>query len=134
MSRSDRLPARRFRVARGELAFGIAVLAVYATAATLATLLDPTTPDRLMLVAERALGGHLDSDSLKGTVDTVNVGGRYFLAVGPLQLMAYLPLAAVPALQGVGRYVAGLLFGIPAAWLSLPLARAFGAKGDEAYR
>lgn len=133
-SRSDRLPARRFRVARGKLLFGITVLAAYAAAALLATILDPTTPDRLMLVAERALGGHLDSDSLKGTVDTVNVGGHYFLAVGPLQLIAYLPLAAVPALQGVGRYIAGLLFGIPAAWLSLPLARAFGAKGEDAYR
>jgi hypothetical protein len=133
-SPSDRFRARWFPVARNDLIFGITVLVAYGVAAFLSTLLDPTTPDRLMFVAERALGGHLDSNSLKSTVDTVDVGGHYFLAVGPLQLIAYLPLAAVPALQGIGRYVACLCFGIPAAWLSLPLARAFGAKGGDAFQ
>ena len=129
----DRLPAPRFRVARADLLFGVAVLAAYVAAAALAVHLGNANPDRMMLVAERALGGNLDSDSLKGAVDTVNVGGRYYLAVGPLQLLPYLPFAAVPALQGIGRYLACLLFGIPAAWLSLPLARAFGARGADAF-
>ncbi len=129
----DRLRAPRFHVARADLFFGVAVLAAYVAATALATQLDNANPDRMMLVAERALGGHLDSDALKGTVDTVNVGGRYYLALGPLQLLPYLPFAAVPALQGIGRYLASLLFGIPAAWLSLPLARAFGAKGADAF-
>jgi hypothetical protein len=132
-ARFDRLRAPRLQVARADLFFGVAVLAAYVAATALATQLDSANPDRMMLVAERALGGHLDSDALKGTVDTVNVGGRYYLALGPLQLLPYLPFAAVPALQGIGRYLAGLLFGIPAAWLSLPLARAFGAKGADAF-
>jgi len=90
-------------------------------------------PDRMMIVAERALGGHLDSNALKGTIDTVEIGGRYYLALGPLQLLAYIPFAAVPDLRVVGGYVTGLLFGVPAAWLALPLARAYGARGTAAY-
>jgi hypothetical protein len=109
------------------------VLFAYVAATALATGLDSLKPDMMMVVAERALGGHLDSPALKGGVDTVDLGGRYYLALGPLQLLPYLPFAAVPALQGIGRYVACLLFGIPAAWLSLPLARAFGAKGADAF-
>ena len=120
-------------LARADLAFGVAVLAAYAAATALVIHLGDANPDRMMIVAERALGGHLDSEALKGAVDTVNVGGRYYLAVGPLQLLPYLPFAAVPALQGIGRYLACLLFGIPAAWLSLPLARAFGARGADAF-
>jgi hypothetical protein len=129
----NRIRATRFRLARADLFFYMVVLAAYATATAMAVTLEHANPDRMMLVAERALGGHLDSDLLKGTVDTVNVGGRYYLAQGPLQLIPYLPFAAVPALQGIGRFLVGLLFGIPAAWLALPLARAFGAKGKNAY-
>lgn len=127
---SVRLPER---LARADLLFGFAVLALYATTTALAVSLDHASPDRMMLVAERALGGHLDSDLLRGTVDTVNMGGRYYLALGPLQLLPYLPLAVAPALQGIGRYLVCLLFGIPAAWLSLPLARTFGARGSDAF-
>ena len=86
-----------------------------------------------MIIAARALSGHLDSPAVKGMVDSVQRGGRYYLALGPLQLLAYLPFAANPDLQGVGRYVAGLLFGLPAAWLALPLARRYGAQGSNAY-
>ena len=130
---SSHLPAPRFRVATADLLFGVAVLFAYVAATALAISLDSLKPDMMMVVAERALSGHLDSDALKGGVDTVYLGGRYYLALGPLQLLPYLPFAAIPALQGIGRYVACLLFGIPAAWLSLPLARAFGAKGADAF-
>ena len=129
----NRLPGARFRVARADLYFGLVVLVAYAAISAVVANADKANPDSLMLVAERALGGRLDSDSLKGAVDTVNVDGRYYLALGPLQLLPYLPFAAVPALQGIGRYLACLLFGIPSAWLSLPLARAFGARGSVAY-
>ncbi len=130
---SSHLPAPRSRVATANLLFGVAVLVAYVAATALAISLDSLKPDMMMVVAERALSGHLDSDALKGGVDTVDLGGRYYLALGPLQLLPYLPFAAIPALQGIGRYVACLLFGIPAAWLSLPLARAFGAKGADAF-
>jgi hypothetical protein len=126
--------ARRWsRPARPDLIFALAVVVAYVAATVLVTLVDHAAPDRMMLIAERALGGHLDLDSLKGTVDSVDVGGRYYLAVGPLQLVPYLPFAAVPALHTVGRYLVGLAFGIPAAWLSLPLARRYGARGNDAY-
>jgi len=130
---SNRVRATRFRLAPADLFFCLTVLAAYATATIVAIALDRADPDRMMLVAERVLGGHLDSDLLRGTVDSVNVGGRYYLALGPLQLLPYLPLVVVPALHGIGRYLVCLLFGIPAAWLSLPLARAFGAKGADAF-
>ena len=125
-------PIRRL-LARPELIFALAVVAAYVAATALAVVFDHAVPDRMMLIAERALGGHLDVDKLKGSVDTVNIGGRYYLAVGPLQLLPYLPFAAADALHGIGRYIVGLAFGVPAAWLSLPLARAYGARGATAY-
>jgi len=125
----DRRPAPRFRVARANLLFGVARARCYAAAAALAVHLGNANPDRMMLVAERALGGNLDSDSLKGAVDTVNVGGRYYLAVGPLQLLPYLPFAARARPAG-NRPLSRLpALRHPGAWLSLPLARAFGARG-----
>ena len=121
------------RLSRGDVLFALAVLGAYLVATALAIQWRHFFPDRMMIIAERALSGHLDSDALKGTIDTVEIGGRYYLALGPLQLLAYIPFAAVPDLQLVGGYVTGLLFGIPAAWLALPLARAYGARGAAAY-
>jgi hypothetical protein len=121
------------RLSRGDVLFALAVLVAYLVATALAIEWRGFFPDRMMMVAERALGGHLDSDALKGTIDSVEIGGRYYFALGPLQLLAYIPFAAVPALQLVGGYVVGLLFGLPAAWLALPLARAYGARGAAAY-
>jgi hypothetical protein len=131
---AGRYTALRDRLTRHpDLVFGLAVLVAYAAATALTIKLGNYGPDRMMIVAERALAGHLDSPALKGAVDTVTVDGRYYLALGPLQLLPYLPFAAVPALQGIGRLIAGLAFGIPAAWLSLPLARAYGARGSNAF-
>ena len=121
------------RLSRGDLLFALAVLGAYLVATVLAIQWRGFFPDRMMIVAERALGGHLDSNALKGTIDTVEIGGRYYLALGPLQLLAYIPFAAVPDLRVVGGYATGLLFGVPAAWLALPLARAYGARGTAAY-
>lgn len=130
---SHHLSAFGHRFAQADLIFAFSVLTAYALATAMATSVGNVKPDMLMLVAERALGGHLDSDALKGGVDTVNLGGHYYIALGPLQLLSYLPFAAIPALQGIGRYVVCLLFGVPAAWLSLPLARSFGARGSDAF-
>jgi hypothetical protein len=121
------------RLARLDLAFGLAVAIGYLAATTLVIALGGSGTDRMMLVAERVLGGHLDVPALKGMVDTATFDGRTYVALGPMQLLPYLPFAAVSALHGIGRYVACLGFGIPAAWLSLPLARAYGARGSAAY-
>jgi hypothetical protein len=125
--------AWRKRVSRGDVLFALAVLAGYLGATALAILWRGFFPDRMMAVAQAALGGRLDSPTLVGTIDTVEIAGRYYLALGPLQLLAYVPFAAVPALRPEGGYVTGLLFGIPAALLALPLARAYGARGAAAY-
>jgi hypothetical protein len=120
-------------LSRGDLTFAGAVAAVYLVTAALSIAAHGLTPDRMMIVAEQVLRGHLDSPVLAGHADTVAVSGRYYLALGPLQLLPYLPFAAIPDLQGVGRYAAGLEFGIPAGCLALPLMRAFGAQGSTAY-
>lgn len=121
------------RLSRGDVSFALAVLGAYVVATVLAIEWRGFFTDRMMIVAERVLSGHLDSDALKGTIDTAEMGGRYYLAVGPLQLLAYIPFAAIPDLRVVGGYLTGLLFGIPAAWMALPLARAYGARGAAAY-
>ncbi len=129
----DSRPLPWKRLSRGDVLFALAVLGAYLVATAFTMHWGHLSPDRMMIVAERALGGHLDSNALKGTVDTVKIGGRYYLALGPLQLLPYIPFAAVPLLQGVSKYIIGLLFGVPAAWLALPLARAYGARGTAAY-
>jgi hypothetical protein len=129
----DRQLAPWKRHARGDVLFAAGVLVAYVVATFLATQWRGFFPDRMMMVAERALSGHLDANGLKGTIDTVEIGGRYYLALGPLQLAAYIPFAAFPDLQLVGGYLTGLMFGIPAAWLALPLARAYGARDAAAY-
>jgi len=58
-----------------------------------------------MLIAERALGGHLDVDKPQRVGRHGNIGGATTSAVGPA---AAAPLPAVRgrrALQGIGRYV-----------------------------
>ena len=121
------------RISRGDLLFGLAVLVVYLVAAWIAVHWRHADPDRLMLVAERAVTGHLDAAALQGTTDSVAFNGRYYLAVGPLQLLPYLPFAFLHVLLGLSRYVIELVVAVPAAWLALPLARAYGARGTTAY-
>ncbi len=106
---------------------------VYVGAAVLAIALNPPEPNRMMLLAERVAAGHLDAPALAGSVDTVTLGGRTYLAEGLLQLVPYLPFVPLPALQGIAGYLASLAFGVPAAWLALPLARRYGAQGSGAY-
>jgi hypothetical protein len=126
--------ANRPGFARPDLLFALAVVCGYAGATIAAFLLSsPHAADRLMLVAERVLAGHFDSDALKGAVDTVQIGDKYYTALGPAQLFAYVPFAAVPALQASGGYIASALFGVAAALSALPLARRYGAKGRDAY-
>jgi hypothetical protein len=122
----------RARLASADALFCFSVLMAYVAATAMSVSVDHLGPDSMMLVAERALSGHLDSDALQGVVDSAYVGGHYYMVLGPAQLAAYLPFAAVPALHDVGRYIVCLLFGVPAAWLALPVARAFGASRSAA--
>jgi hypothetical protein len=134
MSGIAETPRRRsIGIGRGEVGFAAVVVLAYVIIAVVSAQNRHDGVDRMMIVAQRVLAGHLDSPALAHTVDTAEYAGRYYIAVGPLQILAYLPFAAVPALQSNGGYLAALLVGIPTAWLSLPLARAYGAKGSTAY-
>jgi hypothetical protein len=108
------------------------VVIVYVAAAGLALHVTHPAPNRMMVLAERLVQGHLDSPTFAGTVDSVAWDGRYYVAVGVLQVLPYLPFVFLPALRAVSGYAASLAFGIPAAWLALPLARAYGARGHAA--
>jgi hypothetical protein len=123
----------RIRLSRGDLLFCLAVAAIY-TVAMLASIYWRRLPeDRIMTLAQAAVGGRLDSPALKDTVDSVAIGGRYYLAIGPLQLAPYLPFALFHLLHALAGRIIGIAVGIPAALVALPLARAYGAKGSVAY-
>jgi hypothetical protein len=135
MPQADAQPNPRFwnRLSRGDLFFCVGVVAVYAVA-VFASIHGHHTPiDRMMTLAEQVLNGHLDSGTFKGTADSVEMGGRYYVAVGPLQLLPYLPFALLQILPTLAGPIVDIAFGIPAAVLALPLARAYGARGSVAY-
>lgn len=116
-----------------DAAYIAVVGAGYLAATLLAIVVFHPGADRLMVLADRIAQGHLDSSTFAHTVDSVLVDGRYVLAVGPMQVVPYLPFVPVPALQAVAPYVAGLIPGLLSAWLALPLARAYGAGGSSVY-
>ncbi len=135
MTSAEHPPVKRLwrRLDRGDALFYAAVILVYA-AATLASVYWRHLPtDRMMTLADSVLNGRLDSATFRGTVDSVDIGGRYYIAVGPLQLLPYLPFALFHALQSQAGHIIGAAVGIPAAMLALPLARAYGARGSLAY-
>ena len=132
-TRPSRVSTIARRVSAADFVFYATVAVVYVVAAGIATHTFQIAPDRMMVLAERLVQGHLDSPTFAGTVDSVQVGGRYYVTVGPLQVVPYLPFVAIVPLQGLSPYLTSLAFGIPAAWVSLPLARAYGAQGRAAY-
>src|ERR1035438_3863243 len=77
------------RLSRADLVYCLAVVAVYVGAMLVSIVFRRFPLDRMAVLAEAALTGHLDSPTFKGTVDTVEMGGRYYVAVGPLQLAPY---------------------------------------------
>jgi hypothetical protein len=88
--------------------------------------------DRMMVLAERITQGRLDDPGFAGTVDSVTVGGRSYVAVGPLQVVPYLLFVPFPALHHVASFVIGVTVGAAAAFTALPLVRAYGATGQSA--
>jgi hypothetical protein len=117
----------------GDRRYQAIVLLGYLAATALAIWTFHPVADRMMVLAERLVHGRLDSPSFAGTVDSVVIDGRTYLAVGPLQVVPYLPFVPIPGLQGLARYVVALVPGLLSAWLALPLARAYGASGSVAY-
>lgn len=86
----------RLHLSRGDVLFCVAVVVVYVIATEGYVVWGHLQWDRMMTLAEQAVHGRPDSPSFKGTVDSVDIGGRYFIAVGPLQLLPYLPFAQAP--------------------------------------
>lgn len=121
------------RLSRADLVYCLAVVAVYVGAMLVSIYFRRFPLDRMAVLAEAALTGHLDSPTFKGTVDTVEIGGRYYVAVGPLQLAPYMPFALFHTLLGWSGHLIDTAVGIPAALLALPLARAYGARDRVAY-
>jgi hypothetical protein len=112
----------------GDAAWRLFIAAIYLGATGLALWYYHAVPDRLMTLATQIAAGRLDSPAFAGTVDSVESAGRFYLAVGPLQPLPYLPFTTAPALQPYAGYIIGAGLGILAAWLCLPLVRAYGAR------
>jgi hypothetical protein len=123
---------RRWAADPGFFAFALAVVAVYIGLTAVAAVVSGVKPDRMMILAERVVQGRLDDPSFAGTVDSVTLAGRSYVAVGPLQMIPYLAFVPFGALQPIAGYVIGVVIGMAAALLSLPLVRAYGATGRDA--
>ena len=121
------------RLPWADIAWYALVAVVYAALTYHVTRTWPHGSDRMMVLAERIAQGRLDSPTFAGTVDSVAIRGRYYMAVGLLQPVAYLPFVALSAYQPFSSYIASAVVGIAAAWCGLPLARAYGASGRTAY-
>lgn len=127
------VPRVLHRLSRGDMLFVAGVAIAYGLMTCLGAAAYHLAPDRMMVLAERIFQGRLDDPAFAHTVDTVAVGGRYYVAVGPLQVIPYLPFVPLGFLHGVARYAASLIPGLLAAWLALPLARAYGPRDATAY-
>jgi hypothetical protein len=116
-----------------DVAWYAAVGIAYAGATVLAARSLVPAPDRMMVLAQQLAAGRLDSPAFTGTTDSVTHLGRSYMAVEPLLPVAYLAFVPFPSLHAVSGYVAAAVLGLLAAWLALPLARAYGAAGRSAY-
>jgi len=135
-------PARSIRhglflwpgLSRGGTFFYVAVLTTYAVATITSIVSGPhQAPDQMMVLARQILHGHLDSPAFQGLPDSVEIAGRYYMAIGPLQVLPYLPFVLLRPLQGWSAWIASFVCGSAAAILALPLARLYGARGAAAY-
>ncbi len=116
-----------------DIAWCALVALVYVAVTYLVTRAWPLGSDRMMILAERMTQGHLDSSSFAGTVDSVAIGGRYYMAVGPLQAIPYLPFVVLTGFQPISSHIVSAVVGVAGALCGLPLARAYGPAGRTAY-
>jgi hypothetical protein len=139
--RAPRLPAlplvgfalMKIVARRADLGWLVVIGLIYAAATWLVLQHASTGSDRMMILAERITEGRLDSPDFAATVDSVAVAGRYYMAVGPLQPIAYLPFVALTGLRPISSYIVSTFIGTLAAFCGLPLARAFGPPGRTAW-
>jgi hypothetical protein len=114
---------------RADLGWLVVIGLIYAAATWLVLQHASTGSDRMMILAERITEGRLDSPDFAATVDSVAFDGRYYMAVGPLQPIAYLPFVVLTGLRPISSYIVSAVIGGVAAFCGLPLARAFGPSG-----
>jgi hypothetical protein len=129
----SRWPIARAWLSGGDVAWLVAVAVVYVGATVLAAIAFGPKPDRMLVLAERILAGHLDAPAFAGTADSVTIAGRSYMVVEPLLPLSYIPFAVIPALRATSGYLLSGALGIGASWIALPLARAWGATGRAAY-
>ena len=129
----SRINPARLGLSRHDAFYMIGVAVAYALATCLGAAAYHLVPDRMIVLAERIFQGRLDDPIFAGTVDSVVVNGRYFVAVGPMQVIPYLPFVPFDLFHGAARYLVSFAPGLAAAWLALPLARAYGRRDASSY-
>jgi hypothetical protein len=130
---AGRAVANLRRASRADVAWMSVVALVYVLATVAVTARSGPGMDRMMLLAIRISSGNLDVPTLAGQFDTVAVGRQTYLAFSLLPTIPYFPFVPFPQLWPHAKDIIPLVLGIIAAWLSLPLARRYGASGRAAY-
>ncbi len=109
------------------------VVAIVYVGATIAVVADERLYlDRGMQLALQFAEGRLDVGEVPRLYDVVVVDGRNYLAFSLLPILPYLAFVPFPSLWASAHVVIPAGLGMIAAWLALPLARAYGPAGRPA--
>jgi hypothetical protein len=118
---------------RANLAWAIVVTLAYGLATIVVWSVAGHGVGKGMTLAAHLLEGRLDIGSAFGTNDTVTIAGRTYWVAGPMTGIPYLPFVPFGGLWSPSRWIVSAAFGIGAAWLMLPLARAYGPGGSTTW-
>lgn len=114
---------------RPGLAWLIVIVVVYGAATLATSLAVPPRIDQAFVIAQHLLRGDASLGSQPGALDTVTRNGLAYHVIGIGPILPYIPLAPFDGLASASRWITSLVVGIVAAWLALPLVRAYGPRG-----
>jgi hypothetical protein len=118
---------------RGDLVWYGLIAILYVASAWVLSHGMTFSVDRAMRLAVGLTQGRLDLDPDQRPNDIVTIDGRLYQTLSPLPIVAYLPFVPFPEAWGPARTLLPTLTGLAAAWLCLPLARAYGPGGAVPY-
>lgn len=118
---------------RGAIVWLVLVGAAYAIATFAVAAASEPRVDRAMELAVRLSQGRLDLAVEPGANDTLTVAGRTYQVLSPLPIVPHLVFVPFPGLWEASRWIVSAVVGISAAWLCLPLARAYGPGGNATW-
>lgn len=127
---SVRSAVRIPRPSRANLVWAVVVIVAYSLATIAMFRVSGHGIGHGMTLALHLFEGRLDLGAAVGANDTVTVAGRTYWVAGPLTFIPSLPFVPFSWSWHAARWIVSLAFGIGAAWMMLPLARAYGPGGS----